>query len=187
MKDRFDDLPADPDRVGAHRAESPRISGKTLLFWSVIATVVLVAGGIVAFMLSTGRISLFPAESPSSGTAAQVAEGVIDTSYSVLLLNATGDDAVGESARADVIAAGWEESDVTLSPADEVGYDETTVFFGTEEDESAARGLAGVLGQVRVALDVSFQPEATEGADVAAVKQLVVVLGEDLSAGGSAS
>ena len=44
-KDRFDDLPADRGRVGAHRAENPRIRGGLVLLWSVIAGGPLAASG----------------------------------------------------------------------------------------------------------------------------------------------
>jgi hypothetical protein len=55
-KDRFDDLPP-RGRIGAHRAENPRLRGGIVLLWSVIAIVVLVAVGIFGTLIATGRVS----------------------------------------------------------------------------------------------------------------------------------
>ena len=45
-RDRFDDLPASGGRVGAHRAENPRMRGGVVLLWAALATVVLIAVGL---------------------------------------------------------------------------------------------------------------------------------------------
>ena len=54
-KDRFDDLP-DTDRVGAHRAENPRMRGWVVLLWAALATVVLIAVGIFGTLIASGQI-----------------------------------------------------------------------------------------------------------------------------------
>ncbi|MBD3753969.1 MAG: LytR family transcriptional regulator, partial [Micrococcales bacterium] len=45
-RDRFDDLPEDVGRVGAHRAEQPHMRGGVVFFWAALATVILIAVGI---------------------------------------------------------------------------------------------------------------------------------------------
>ncbi len=115
-KDRFDDLPADRGRVGAHRAENPRIRGGLVLLWSVIATVVLVALGVFGTMLATGRISLAPSPEPTVSGVPTV-EPVIDTSFSVLVLNATPQSGLAAATRDTVIAAGWPADSVIDSDA----------------------------------------------------------------------
>ena len=48
------------DRVGAHRAENPRMRGWVVLLWAALATVVLIAIGIFGTLLASGRIDFAP-------------------------------------------------------------------------------------------------------------------------------
>ena len=77
-RDRFDDLP-ETGRVGAHRAENPRMRGWVVLLWAVLATIVLIAVGIFGTLLASGRIELFPTPAPTVAPAATVAPVVDPT------------------------------------------------------------------------------------------------------------
>ena len=44
--DRFDDVPDSLGRVGAHRAENPRMRAGAVLLWSAVATIILIVLGI---------------------------------------------------------------------------------------------------------------------------------------------
>lgn len=180
-KDRFDDLPADHGRVGAHRAENPRIRGGLVLLWSVIATVVLVALGVFGTMLATGRISLAPSPEPTVSVV-PTAEPVIDTSFSVLVLNATPQSGLAAATRDAVIAAGWAADSVIDSDAATEDFPETTIYYAFPEDEDAASGLAQAIGGAVVQLSDAYQPADdpdTADVDESAAKQLVIVLGLD--------
>lgn len=180
-KDRFDDLPADHGRIGAHRAENPRLRGGIVLLWSAIATVVLVAVGIFGTMMATGRIALFPTPE-STATAPAAAEAEIDTSYSVIVLNATPQQGLAGDVRAQVLDAGWKADDVLDSEASADDFKTTTVYYAFPEDEGAARGLAEAIGGAEVVLNDSYQPTDdpnTEKTDEGAAKQLVIVVGLD--------
>ncbi|MFI8631370.1 LytR C-terminal domain-containing protein [Microbacterium sp. NPDC077663] len=179
-KDRFDDVPRHPARVGAHRAENPRLRVGVIVLWSVVATVAIVAAGVLSTMFATGRLDFAPR--PESTSTSQVVAPQIDTSYQVLVLNATPDAALGEAVRSDVIAAGWAEADVEESNASSDDFPTTTVYYGTAADEAAARGLADAIGGAEVSLDDTYQvvaPPETASAGGEPRSQLVVVVGVD--------
>ncbi|WP_345799841.1 LytR C-terminal domain-containing protein [Microbacterium sp. AZCO] len=184
-RDRFDELPADSGRVGAHRAENPHMRGWVVFLWAVLATIVLVAVGIFGTLIASGRIVLFPTPSPTPTPVATIAP-VVDTSYAVLVLNATPEDGLATQTRDQIIAAGWPADSVTAGGSGATDFAETTVYYAFPEDEAAARGLAEqVLGGAKVAQSDVYQPQDdpnTADVDESAKKQLVVVLGLDRTA-----
>ncbi|MEI2268873.1 LytR C-terminal domain-containing protein [Microbacterium sp. No. 7] len=178
--DRFDDVSPNVSRVGAHRAENPRLRIGLIVFWSAVATVAIVAAGVFGTLLSTGRLSFGPAAGPS-GTS-QVVAPKVDTSYQVLVLNATAETGLGARIRDQVIAAGWADADVEVSNASSTDFPTTTVYYARPADEAAARGLADAIGGAEVSLDDTYQvvaPPETTAADGASRPQLVVVVGLD--------
>ncbi|MFH8249436.1 LytR C-terminal domain-containing protein [Microbacterium sp. B2969] len=185
-RDRFDELPADSGRVGAHRAENPHMRGWVVFLWAVLATIVLVAVGIFGTLLVSGRVVLFPTPSPTPTPVATIAP-VVDTGYQVIVLNATPEDGLATQMRDQIIAAGWPADSVTASGSGATDFPETTVYYSLPEDEAAARGLAEqVLGGAKVAQsDVysqMYQPQDdpnTTDVDESQAKQLVVVIGLD--------
>jgi hypothetical protein len=182
-RDRFDDLPVDGSgRIGAHRAENPRMRGGIVVLWSAVAVLVLAALGIFGTMIATGRITLFPSPTPTTTAVATVAPQ-LDTTYQVVVLNATDQAGLAGAVRDQLLAAGWTEAAVTAGNAGETDFETTTVYYPIEADESAARGLADLIGAPRVALDASY-PQPVDDPDTADVdeslaKQLVVVIGLD--------
>lgn len=172
-KDRFDDLPADRGRIGAHRAENPRLRGGAVLLWSAIATVVLVAVGIFGTMLATGRISLTPAETPTV-SAIPTAEARLDTSYKVTILNATPQRGLASAMSDTLVAAGWSADNVNAGEAGSDDFPTTTVYYSTAADEGVARGLASTIGGADVVLSDAYA--GLWGTDD---PQLVLVIGLD--------
>lgn len=188
-KDRFDDLPAENGRIGAHRAENPRVRGGVVLLWSAVATVVLVALGIFGTMVATGRITLFPTPAPTA-TVAPTAEPVLDTSFAVTVLNATPQRGLASAMRDTVIAAGWPADAVIDGEAGSEGFETTTVFYAFPEDEGAARGLAEAIGGAAVEHNDVYQPvddPDTTDVDEGATRQLVIVIGLDRTDAGQAT
>ncbi|AZS44455.1 LytR C-terminal domain-containing protein [Microbacterium oleivorans] len=180
IKDRFDDLPARTSRVGAHRAEAPRLRVGVIVLWSAVATVAIVAAGVFGTLFATGRLDLAQASKPS-GTS-QVVAPKVDTSYEVLVLNATSESGLAAQVRDKVVAAGWAKADVETSNASETDFPTTTVYYGARADEAAARGLADAIGGAEVSLDDSYQvvaPPETTAAGGASRPQLVVIVGLD--------
>ncbi|MDD7929323.1 LytR C-terminal domain-containing protein [Microbacterium thalli] len=182
-KDRFDELPADTARVGAHRAENPRLRAGLLLFWSAVAVLVLIAVGILGTLLISGRLSLFPsgADSAPAAEAPVEAAPVVDTSYPVLILNATAERGLANSIAETVIAAGWSTESVNAGEAGSQDFATTTIYYPSAEDEGAARGLAEVIGGANLELSDAY-PGPVD-ADGNPGTQLTVVVGLDRAGG----
>ncbi len=179
--DRFDDVPRTTGRVGAHRAEQPGINGPITLLWSAAVAVVLIVIGIFVSLVLMGRIDLFPSADP----AGQPAPGVVaevDTSYRVLILNATTEAGQVASVRETLIAQGWQPDAVFGSEGSTTEFDETTVFYVDEADESAALGVAEILGGVK-----AEQSDHYAALNDTELPQLTVVIGMDRVNGASTS
>lgn len=179
-RDRFDDVPAKTARVGAHRAEKPRLRVGLIVLWSVVATFAIVIAGVFGTLFATGRLALLPNGSPSADS--QIVAPEIDTSHPVQVLNATDEEGLGSTVRDDVIAAGWAAADVQESNASSTDFPTTTVYYGSEADEAAARGLADAIGGAEVALDDTNQvvpPAETGAAGGETASQLVIIVGLD--------
>lgn len=183
-KDRFDDLPADARRLGAHRADNPRTLGAAGWVIALVATLALIAAGVIGTLLATDRLSLFP--QPSASTPAATIQPVLDTSFSILLIDASGQDGVVAAVRSEVLAAGWSEDKVSESSSDASDFETTTVYYAAPEDQAAARGLADAIGVEWVELNDSYQPvddPQTTDVDEGGLMQLVVAIGRDRLAG----
>lgn len=110
-------------------------------------------------------------------TNGPTADAVVDTTYTVLVLNATPQEGLGSTMSADVVAAGWSADDVTAGDAGSHDFENTTVFYARAEDEGAARGLAQTIGGADVELSQAYQD-----ADDDTLRQLVIVIGLDRAA-----
>lgn len=178
-RDRFDDLPAETGRVGAHRAEQPHMRGWVVFLWAALATIVLVTVGIFGTLLASGRVVLFPTPTPSA-TPAPVVTPVVDTSYAVMVLNATPENGLATQMKDVIVGAGWLAETVTASDAGSDDFAETTVYYAFPADEAAALGLAQVIGGAAIAQTDVYQP-----VDNPEAKQLTVVIGLDRTAAGA--
>lgn len=144
-RDRFDEVPAQPGRVGAHRAENPHLHGWVVFLWAAAATVVLVAAGVFGTLVASGRITLVAEEKPTP-TPTPTVTAVVDTSYSVLVLNATPVEGLAGQITDKIVSAGWAPADVSGGGAGSTDFERTTVYYAYPEDKSAAAGLAKVIG-----------------------------------------
>ena len=187
-RDRFDDIPSQPGRVGAHRSQNPRLWTPASLVWALFAIVILAAVGIFGSLVLSGRITPFPITSPTLSPT-PVVSPVLDTSYSVVVLNATGEQGLGTATAEVIIAAGWSPETVEASTASVTDFAETTVYYALPSDEAAARGLADVIGGANVAQDDIYQlpDDPTTPDDESQSKQLTVVIGLDRTTSGSST
>jgi hypothetical protein len=119
-EDRFDHVPPDLARVGAHRAPRSARNGLIGFAWSALATFVIVCVAMLTLVFVTGTITLsglFPVATPTpSVTIAKNVKATIDPSVLVNVTNA-----------ADVV-------------------EKTMVYFGDPAVEGAAKGVARALG-----------------------------------------
>ena len=175
-RDRFDDVP-ETDRVGAHRAENPRMRGWVVLLWAALATVVLIAIGIFGTLIASGRIDLAPTPTPTVAPAPEVTP-VVDVNYDVMILNATPEDGLATQMKDVVVAAGWADAKVTAGEAGSQDFPTTTVFYVNDADEAAAAGLAQVIGGAEIEQSEAYPSTSPD------VPQLTVVIGLDRTAAG---
>ncbi len=171
--DRFDDLPVESARIGAHRAENPRLRGSVVFLWSAAATLALIAVGIFGTLVATGRITVFP--TPEVTVPAEATVPVVDTDYKITVLNATPQSGLGGQFGNIIVAAGWDAADVTAGEAGSTDFATTTVFFADPTDEGAARGLAQVVGGAAVQRTDGYADLLGDGS----TPQLVLVIGAD--------
>lgn len=172
-RDSFDDLPAGSGRVGAHRAENPRLRRGLVFLWSAVAVVVLVAVGIFSTLAVSGRLtpSAPVATTTRAVTPTPTVTPVLDTSYSVLILNATGKAGLATATKAELVRAGWQPDLVSPGDAGSI-YPTTTVYYAVATDASAAAGLAKLVHAEAIVASDKYQPAGDPEA-----KQLTLVLG----------
>lgn len=168
-------MPRSAGRVGAHRAEAPGMNGWVVLLWSFVAALVLIIAGIFGSLVVMGRITLFPEAVPTA-TPTPVETGVVDTAYSVMILNATPDVGLDSQMRDLLINSGWAAGTVYASSSQSTDFSTTTVYYVAEEDELAAIGLAGLIGGADVQ-----QSDFYAALNESEQKQLTIVIGLDRS------
>ncbi|MBO0979993.1 LytR C-terminal domain-containing protein [Microbacterium sp. SD291] len=155
------------------------MNGWVVLLWSFVAALVLIIGGIFGSLVVMERITLFPEAAPTA-VPTPVETGVVDMSYSVMILNATPDEGLDDQFREELIAQGWAADIVYASDSSSQDFATTTVFYVADDDELAAIGLAGLLDGAKVEQSDAYADlNNTEG------KQLTVVIGLDRSEAGA--
>ncbi|GGE83619.1 LytR C-terminal domain-containing protein [Mycetocola zhadangensis] len=180
-KDRFDDIPEDLKRVGAHRAP-PKPGRRWIIFlWAALTTIVLVAIGILGLFALSDNVnfadtSTTPATAVPEPTETPTAEPTIDPESMVTVLNGTATKGLATRAIQQLNAAGWTQN-ITPGNASAKDVESTAVYYEDASQEGAARGLAEALGVADVQLSTQFQIPVAEGEEP--ILQLTVVLGAD--------
>lgn len=152
------------------------MNGWVVLLWSFVAALVLIIAGIFGALVVMDRISLFPDAAPSAAPTPEDT-GIVDTSYSVMILNATPDEGLDAQMRDTLINEGWAAGNVYASDSGSQDFETTTVFYVDDADEEAAVGLARVIGGAAVSQSDYYASLNDTGA-----KQLTIVIGLDRSA-----
>jgi hypothetical protein len=184
--DRFDDVPGDLSRVGAHRAPRPRHHRFRAFAWAALATGVLVGLGVGGLCVIDDRVS-FTDIIPSDGASEAAAPTEVPTAAPtavpgmvVTVLNGTRTSGLSARAAAMLESAGWKVgSRVNANTSDITA---TTVYYYDAADEGAARGLVQALGVGDVQLSDQFRP--AEGTPAASAPRLTAVLGSDYASRG---
>jgi hypothetical protein len=179
-RDRFDDIPSDVDRVGAHRAPRKPGRGWSAFAWSVVATALLVVAGLFGLSLVNPDFELpfVPGETATptpTETVVETAAPITDpttvdparlTVLSIAVLNGTPTTGLASIAGDQIAAAGWPDpSRASASATDEA---DTFVYYSDPADEGIARGIMQLIGAADVRLSDAF-PAAS----------ITVVLGAD--------
>jgi hypothetical protein len=180
-KDRFDDMPDDLKRVGAHRGPKRKGRGWIALAWALLATVVLVFGGLFTisrlFDIDLGLpIFASPATPTPTPTPTPTMDPILDPlapdfaarGIKVIVLNGTATPGLQSTTAADLTAKGWVIASAVPAAAKDV--EKTFVYYSDPVNEDAARGLVVALGLGDIRL---VSPETFPGAPV------TIVIGAD--------
>jgi len=161
--DRFDDVPAELGRVGAHRAPAPPSRGWVIAGVIALATGMLVGLGLLALQVIDSGLDLGtppPVGQPSAEpepevtpvtdpTTVQLPEG-----FTITVLNGAGIAGLGQSSADVLTAAGWPVGAVTNAAADDI--ETTTVYYSNPADEGIALGMVELLGLGAIELSDAF-------------------------------
>jgi hypothetical protein len=154
--DQFDNLPEHLDRVGAHRGPKVKGRGWITFAWAVLATAVIVVGGLYVLSIFDGSIKFglggttAGSTSTPSGTPTPVITPVTNPSsiasrdITVTVLNGT--DIVGLQTKAGdkLSSAGWDVIGTANSTATNIKN--TTVYYANAADKDVALGIQEALG-----------------------------------------
>ena len=175
-KDRFDAIPDDIQRVGAHRAPHQKGRGWIGFAWAAVATLLLVGVGVFGLYLINGSIAFngSPAGTPSASitpTPTPTIVPTVDPKLNVTVLNGTTTAGLANQVGDTLAAKGWKvQSRANASQSD---ITSTVVYYSDPKNEAAALGAAQSLPGATVMLTQDF---AETGAD------LTVVVGSDYKA-----
>ncbi|WP_035877535.1 LytR C-terminal domain-containing protein [Cryobacterium sp. MLB-32] len=176
--DRFDHLPHDLQRVGAHRAPGRKGRGWVAFWWALGATVALIAAGVFGILSLNNRLDIsIPGISPSGSatagasaapTAAPTPVATVDPALSVTVLNGSSSNGVAASAAQTLESAGWTVG--ATSNANSQDQPTTIVYYSDATLEAAALGIVQSLPGATILLSNDF---IDSGAD------MTVVIGND--------
>jgi hypothetical protein len=173
VRDRFDEVPEDLARVGAHRAPARR-RGFVTFAWAALATGVLVGSGILGLgAIERGVTGTGDSTAATSTSASALPAATVDPAATVVVLNATKTPGLAASAAKAAKTDGWKVQ--STANADSSSVKLSTVYYSAKAQLGAALGLAKSLG-------IGRAPVQTGRFDVRGQTRLTVVLGADYTA-----
>ncbi|MEO6827627.1 MAG: LytR C-terminal domain-containing protein [Microbacteriaceae bacterium] len=173
-KDRFDVIPDDLHRVGAHRAVRRRGRGWIPFGWALLATVVLVAAGVFWMFSVNNSVDFNGIFAPGSKTPSVTATPTptvvptVDPSLNVTVLNGTPTAGLAASVGDELVAKGWNVT--SRANASTTEFTQTMVYYADESLKGAALGIAAELPGSVLALTQDFVDSGAA---------LTVVIGSD--------
>jgi hypothetical protein len=175
--DQFDNFPENVDRVGAHRGPKVKGRGWITFAWALLATVVLVVGGLYVLSVLTNSVKFdFGAAASNSPTPSGTPTPVITpisnpatiASRNITIQVLNGTDIVGlqNKAATALTAKGWVVSATANSTA--TNLKTTTVYYSSASNKDVAEGIQILLG----AQDIQFSNAYPES-------PITIVVGSD--------
>lgn len=172
IRDRFDEIPDDLHRVGAHRAPAERGRKWIAVAWAALATVALVVVGLFTLSLLNPDLDLpgqgSQAGVPGAGTddppaGAPQAEPMLDPTLPITVLNGTGAAGLAAEVGDALVAQGWDGAAQDVGSRVNADIDDvqtTVVFYNDPAHEGAARMLLENLGvgELRLSNDYPASP-----------------------------
>ena len=163
--DRFDDVPSDLQRVGAHRAPKKKGRGWIGFAWAIVATILLTGAGLVGLAAIDSNINFdlpfFAAgktDTPTP-TPTPTAEPTLDPAVPLTILNGTPTVGLSTQVGDALVAQGWTgaaEGVGSRSNASTNDVEATTVYYNDPSLEGAAGGIVLALGVGDIRLSTDF-------------------------------
>lgn len=162
--DRFDELPRDLQRVGAHRAPGRAHHRLVAFGWSALATGLLVGAGVLGLAAFTDSINIdLPfesgvAEAPSDPPVETVAP-LLDAAVAITVLNGTTTNGLANQVGDYLVEQGWggaADGIGSRASATDQAVPATIVYYGDPANEAAARALVETLGIGTVSLSDTY-------------------------------
>lgn len=169
-QDRFDDVPAEVQRVGAHRAPKKKGRGWVGLGWAVLATVILTTVGLIGLAAINNNINFDLPFLPGQGqeetptpTPTPTAEPTLAPDVPLTILNGTTTTGLANTVGDALVAQGWAgaaEGIGSRANAASSDIEETVVYYADPSYEGAARGIVLALGvgDIRLSTDYPGSP-----------------------------
>jgi hypothetical protein len=160
--DRFDSVPDDLLRTGAHRSAPKKGRGWIAFAWAALATGVLVAAGLFGLAVIRGTINVpFAAPSapaslkPTPTPTTPAIQAKIDPSLPITVLNGTTTKGLATAAGNDLVKQGWTGASEQIGSRTNAGatnITKTVVYYGDAANEAAARAmvLSLKIGEIRL-------------------------------------
>lgn len=167
-EDRFDSIPDDLQRVGAHRAPDKKGRGWIGFGWAALATVVLTVGGLGAVAAIDSSINFdLPflggqqeEETPTpTPTPTPDAPPQLDPEVPLTVLNGTPTVGLANRVGDALVAEGWAGAALGIGSRANASTDdieETVVYYNDHVYESAARALVLSLGAGEIRFSEDF-------------------------------
>jgi len=187
-RDRFDLIPADLQRVGAHRSPKQRFRGTPWIVWCAVAIIVIIGAGWIYLRVldngvfggsnqanpsnpaatSTATATAAPTGTPTA-TATPTPTATVVPTTPLAVLNGAGRAGLAASAKVKLTEAGW--TSVITGNAPQTGVATSTVYYSDPSLQGVAMGVAQALG-------ITSVQQAALPANASNV-QVAVVLGTD--------
>lgn len=163
--DRFDAIPADLERVGAHRAPRSRGAGWMWLLWCAVAVVIIVGAGWIYLRVLDGNISFVHPTSSStaadtdtgtpspSSTPTPTVQPTVVADAQITVLNATDTNGLATTAVKRLSEAGWSNAGTANASAK---LATTTIYYSDPADEGIAKGVAQTITGAAVQLSNAY-------------------------------
>lgn len=184
-KDRFDSVPDDLLRTGAHRGPTKRGSGWITFAWAALATGLIVLLGVGALALHDGKLADAPfalstSSTPSTPSAMSAAPSIapsptvvpkLNPTIAITVLNGTPTARLANEVGDQLVKDGWGGAAIgrgSRANATTKTVTATVVYYSDPANEGAARALVQSLKVGSILLSQNY-----------VASPLTVVLGSD--------
>ena len=176
QRDRFDRVPDDLLRTGAHRGAARKGRGWITFAWAALATGILVVVGLLGLAIVNGKLADIPFFAPAASatptaTPTPTASPKLDPSVPITILNGTPTTNLANTVGDDLVKQGWAGAASGVGSranAAETNIKQTVVYYSDPANEGAARALV-----------LSLKVGTIKLSDVYSASPITVVIGSD--------